>query len=76
MKIIIRTQHLRQRAWPLLPKGDSRWIDYFNEFLGYFEVSTTKIHEARSPTRPYSLHRWFFVTHCGSAYPMSAQESS
>ena len=42
MKIIIRTQHLRQRAWPLLPEGDSRWIDYFNEFLGYFESQQQK----------------------------------
>ena len=42
MKIIIRTQHLRQRAWPLLPEGDSHWVDYFNEFLEYFESQQQK----------------------------------
>ena len=42
IKIIIRTQHLRQRDWPLLPKGDSHWIDYFNEFLEYFEFQQQK----------------------------------
>ena len=42
IKIIIRTQHMRQRAWPLLPKGDARWVDYFNEFLEYFEFQQQK----------------------------------
>ena len=42
MKIIIRTQHLRQRAWSLLPEGDSHWVDYFNEFLEYFEFQQQK----------------------------------
>ena len=42
IKIIIRTQHLRQRAWPLLPEGDSHWVDYFNEFLEYFEFQQQK----------------------------------
>lgn len=42
IKIIIRTQHLRQRAWVLLPEGDSQWVDYFNEFLEYFEFQQQK----------------------------------
>ena len=42
IKIIIRTQHLRQRAWPLLPEGDSHWVDYFNEFSEYFEFQQQK----------------------------------
>ena len=42
IKIMIRTQHLRQRDWPLLPEGDSRWINYFNEFLEYFESQQQK----------------------------------
>ena len=42
IKIIIRTQHLRQRNWPLLPEGDSRWIGYFNEFSEYFESQQQK----------------------------------
>ena len=42
IKIIIRTQHLRQRDWPLLPEGDSRWIGYFNEFSEYFEFQQQK----------------------------------
>ena len=42
IKIIIRTQHLRQRDWPLLPEGDSRWISYFNEFSEYFEFQQQK----------------------------------
>ncbi len=42
IKIIIRTQHLRQRALPLLPMGDSRWISYFNEFSEYFEFQKQK----------------------------------
>ena len=42
IKIIIRTQHLRQRNWSLLPEGDSRWISYFNEFLEYFESQQQK----------------------------------
>ena len=42
MKIIIRTQRMRQRDWSLLPKGDQRWIDYFNEFLEYFEYQKQK----------------------------------
>ena len=41
-KIIIRTQHMRQRNWDLLPDGDSRWVDYFNEFLEYFEWQRKK----------------------------------
>lgn len=42
MKVIIRTQHMRQRGWPLLPEGDSSWIGYFNEFLEYFEFQQQK----------------------------------
>ncbi len=42
IKIIIRTQHLRQRDWPLLPKGNSHWIDYFNDFLEHFEFQKRK----------------------------------
>lgn len=42
MKIIIRTQHLRQRAWPLLPEGDPHWVDYFKDFLKYFESQQQK----------------------------------
>ena len=42
MKIIIRTQHLRQRAWPLLPEGDPHWIGYFKEFSEYFEFQKQK----------------------------------
>ena len=42
IKIIIRTQHLRQCDWPLLPHGDSRWISYFNEFSEYFEFQQQK----------------------------------
>ena len=42
IKIIIRTQHLRQRDWPLLPQGDSCWISYFNEFSEYFEFQQQK----------------------------------
>ena len=42
IKIIIRTQHLRQRNWPLLPEGDPHWVDYFNEFLEYFEFEKQK----------------------------------
>ena len=42
IKIIIQTQHLRQRAWQLLPEGDSRWISYFNEFSEYFESQKHK----------------------------------
>ena len=33
IKIIIRTQHLRQRDWSLLPEGDPHWVNYFNEFF-------------------------------------------
>ena len=42
IKIIIRTQHLRQRAWSLLPEGDSHWVNYFNEFLEYFKFKKQK----------------------------------
>ena len=42
IKTIIRTQHRRQRDWPLLPQGDSRWISYFNEFSEYFEFQQQK----------------------------------
>ena len=42
MKVIIRTQHLRQRDWPLLPKGDPHWVNYFNEFLKYFKFQKQK----------------------------------
>ena len=42
IKIIIRTQHLRQRNWALLPEGDSRWISYFNQFSEYFEFQKHK----------------------------------
>ena len=42
IKIIIRTQHLRQCAWPLLPEGDSHWVNYFNEFLEYFKFKKQK----------------------------------
>ena len=42
IKIIIRTQHLRQRDWSLLPEGDPHWVDYFNEFLEYFESQQQK----------------------------------
>ncbi|MCY3724315.1 MAG: hypothetical protein OXG97_19040 [Candidatus Poribacteria bacterium] len=42
IKIIIRTQHMRQRDWPLLPEGDSHWVDYFNKFLEYFEFQQQK----------------------------------
>ena len=42
IKIIIRTQHLRQRDWSLSPKGDTRWIGYFNEFSEYFEFQKQK----------------------------------
>lgn len=42
IKIIIRTQHMRQRNWPVMPEGDPRWISYFNEFLEYFEFQQQK----------------------------------
>ncbi len=42
IKTIIRTQHLRQRAWSLLPERDSGWISYFNEFSEYFEFQQQK----------------------------------
>ena len=42
MKVIIRTQHLRQRNWPLLPEGNPHWVNYFNEFLEYFEFQQQK----------------------------------
>ena len=42
IKIIIRTQHLRQRDWHLLPEGDPHWIDYFNEFLEHYEIQKRK----------------------------------
>ncbi len=42
MKVIIRTQHLRQRDWPLLPEGDSHWANYFNEFFEYFKFQKQK----------------------------------
>ena len=42
IKTIIRTQHLRQRDWSLLPEGDSRWISSFNEFSEYFEFQQQK----------------------------------
>ena len=38
MNIIIRTQHLRQRAWNLQPDGDTRWVAYFNELLERYKV--------------------------------------
>ena len=42
MKIIIQTQNLRQRDWPLLPEGDPHWVDYFNKFLERFEFQQQK----------------------------------
>ncbi len=42
IKVIIRTQHLRQHDWPLLPEGDPHWVNYFNEFLKYFKFQKQK----------------------------------
>lgn len=50
IKIIIRTQHLRQRAWSLLPEGDPHWIGYFKEFSEYFEFQKQKF-TTRDPQR-------------------------
>ena len=45
IKIIIRTQHRRQRNWPLLPEGNPRWVAYLNEFLEYYEFQKQKFTE-------------------------------
>ena len=42
MKVILRTQQRRQRDWPLLPEGDPHWVNYFKEFLEYFEFGKQK----------------------------------
>ncbi len=40
--IIIRTQHLRERNWRLMPDGDTNWIEYFNAFMDFHKSQKEK----------------------------------